>query len=113
MCATMLRDFLETVVMSTTTIRITDDLKARIHNVAKAQGVSAHALIIEAIAEKADCEERRMAFVNSASHRMAGIAQSGETIPWTAMRQYLKARVSNQSVEQPKAGKLVASSGKN
>lgn len=88
-----------------------DDLKARIHNVAKARGLSAHALIIEAIAEKADSGERRMDFMDSANARMAGIARSGETVTWADMRAYLKARVSHQDVERPKARKLVASSG--
>lgn len=97
--------------MSTTTIRMPDDLKARIQNVAKARGLSAHALIIEAIAEKADSSERRMDFMDSASARMAGIARSGETVTWTDMRAYLKARVSDQNVERPEARTFVDSSG--
>lgn len=96
--------------MSTTTIRIPDDLKARVQNVAKARGLSAHALIIEAIAEKADNGERRMDFMDSANARMTEIARSGETVTWTAMRTYLKARISAQGVERPKARKLVVSS---
>lgn len=97
--------------MSTTTIRLPDELKARIHNVAKARGLTAHALILEAIAEKADMGERRMAMVDAANARMARIADSGETIGWQEMRAYLKDRVKRQASPRPSARKIAASRG--
>ena len=99
--------------MSTTTIRIADDLKARTPNLRRARGPSAHALIIEVIAEKADSSKRRMEFMDSANTRMAGIARAGETVHWTDMRANLKARVSEQDVEQLEARRFVGANGNN
>lgn len=97
--------------MSTTTIRMPDELRSRIHNVAQAQGISAHALILEAIAEKADSGERQVAFRDSARSRMSQIADCGETISWTEMRTYLKSRVSGQSVKRPTPRKIKVARG--
>ena len=40
--------------MSTTTIRLPENLKARVARAAERSGTSAHSFILEAIAEKAD-----------------------------------------------------------
>ena len=45
--------------MTTTTIRLPKDLKARIAVAAERAGTTAHNFILEAIVEKADQEERR------------------------------------------------------
>ena len=55
--------------MSTTTIRIPDELKARLSRIAEQEGTSTHGLILEAIAEKADALERRQAFHEEARER--------------------------------------------
>lgn len=92
--------------MSSTTIRMPDELKFRIHHVAKAQGTTAHALILEAIAEKADCAERRLALVDAAKARMSAIAESGETIGWQGIRDHLKARSQGPSSQPPQRERL-------
>ena len=45
--------------MSTTTIRIPDELKARVTAVAEQAGVTTHSFILQAIAEKTQQEELR------------------------------------------------------
>jgi predicted DNA-binding protein len=60
--------------MSTTTIRLPEDLKARIAAAAKRAGKTSHSFILEAIAEKADEAERRSDFHESAKRRYAAIA---------------------------------------
>ena len=45
--------------MSTTTIRLPQDLKARVVAAAKRAGTTPHSFIVQAIAEKADEAERR------------------------------------------------------
>lgn len=77
--------------MSTTTIRISDETKARMHAAAKAMGTSAHALIVEAIEEKADQLDRRAAFVREAEARAALIAADGQTLAWDDVKAYLQA----------------------
>lgn len=92
--------------MSTTTIRLPDDLKARIAAAAKQVGTTTHAFILEAIAEKAEQAERRADFDAVAEARYADIVASGKTIPWQEMRSYLEARVAGKAAKRPAARKL-------
>lgn len=93
--------------MSTTTIRLPDDLKARISAAAKQAGTTTHAFILEAIAEKAEQAERRADFDAVAEARYAGIVATGKTIPWPEMRSYLEARLAGKVTKSPVARKLV------
>lgn len=92
--------------MSTTTIRLPDDLKARVAAAAERAGTTAHSFILEAIAEKADQEERRSDFHDLAEQRYAKIVASGKTIPWDQMRRYLEDRLAGKKVSRPTARKL-------
>ena len=92
--------------MPTTTIRLPDDLKTRIAAAAKRAGTTAHAFILEAIAEKAEQAERRADFDAVAEARYAGIVASGRTIPWQEMRGYLEARMAGKAAKRPAARKL-------
>jgi predicted transcriptional regulator len=85
--------------MSTTTIRLSDELKARVASAAERAGKTTHSFILEAIAEKADLEEQRADFDTEADTRFAKIVSSGKTIPWAEMRQYLEDRVAGK--QQP------------
>jgi len=79
--------------MSTTTIRLPDDLKARVAEAAKRAGTTARGFILEAIAEKVARVERQSDFDAVAEERYAAIVASGKTIPWQVMRGYLEARI--------------------
>jgi predicted transcriptional regulator len=68
--------------MSTTTIRLPEDLKARVAAAAERAGTTAHGFILEAIAEKADQAERRADFHDVAQKRYADLVASGKMIPW-------------------------------
>lgn len=92
--------------MSTTTIRMPDELKARIAEAAKRAGTTSHNFILEAIAEKADLAERRADFDAVAEQRYARIVESGKTIPWDEMRSYLEARIAGKPARRPAARKL-------
>jgi predicted transcriptional regulator len=92
--------------MSTTTIRLPKHLKARIAVAAERAGTTAHSFILEAIAEKADQEERRGDFNDVAEKRYAHIIASGKTIPWQDMRSYLEDRLAGKKVTRPVARKL-------
>ncbi|MEW7000507.1 CopG family transcriptional regulator [Serratia ureilytica] len=76
--------------MSTTTIRIPDELKARVTAVAEQAGVTTHSFILQAIAEKTQQEELRRDFENEAEKRYAKIIATGETVSWKEMRGYLE-----------------------
>ncbi len=92
--------------MSTTTIRLPDELKTRIAAAADRAGTTSHNFILQAIAEKTEQEERRASFHEGANRRFAEIAASGKTIPWEIMRAYLEARASGKKATRPKARKL-------
>ena len=77
--------------MSTTTIRIPDELKARVTAVAEQAGVTSHSFILQAIAEK----------------RYAKIIATGETVSWKEMRGYLENYAAgNTDVVKPPVKKL-------
>ncbi len=92
--------------MSTTTIRLPEELKARVAVAAKRAGTSAHGFILDAIAEKTVQEERRADFDALAEERYARIAASGETVPWQEMRGYLEERIAANAAKRPTARKL-------
>jgi predicted DNA-binding protein len=92
--------------MSTTTIRLPEELKARVALAAKRLGKTAHGFILEAIAEKAEQEGRRADFQNIAEERYAEIVASGKAVPWVDMREYLEARLVGKAVRRPVAKRL-------
>jgi predicted DNA-binding protein len=92
--------------MSTTTIRLPEELRALIAAVAKRAGKTPHSLILEAIAEKADEAERRSDFHELAEKRYAAIAGPGKAIPWSEMRTYLEKRMAGKRPRRPIARKL-------
>ncbi|MBO9856862.1 MULTISPECIES: DNA-binding protein [Xanthomonas] len=78
------------VAMSTTTIRLPDELKARVARAAKDAGTTAHGFIVDAIAEKIDAYERRTAFHAEAQQRWAAIQEGANTLSWADVRQYMQ-----------------------
>ena len=92
--------------MPTTTIRLPEDLKARVAAAAKRAGTTPHGFILDAIAEKAEQAERRADFDAVAEDRYARIVATGETIPWREMRGYLEGRIAGKTERRPAARKL-------
>ena len=92
--------------MSTTTIRLPDDLKARVARAAERAGTTSHSFILDAIAEKAEQEERRSEFDDTADARYAQIVASGKSIPWPEMKRYLEARLAGKKSPRPQTKKL-------
>ena len=91
--------------MSTTTIRLPEDLKARVAQAAEAAGTTSHAFILEAIAEKAELAEQCAAFHALADQRYAQFLESGESIPWEEARTWLKQRLAGKHAKRPLARK--------
>ena len=88
------------------TIRLPDDLKARVARTAERAGTTSHALILDAIAERVDAEERRNDFHETAQQRYAQIVASGEAIAWAEMRTYLEDRIAGKNPPRPASRKL-------
>jgi len=92
--------------MSTTTIRLPEELKARIARVTAHSNQTVHSFILEAIVEKAAQEEQRRDFQDVAEQRYANIVASGKTIPWADMRSYLEDKLAGKATKRPHAEKL-------
>lgn len=92
--------------MTTTTIRLPEELRARIARAAKRAGTTAHNFILMAVAEKADEEERSADFHDTGDMRYANIIASGRTVPWSDMRAYLEARLAGKTRAHPRSKKL-------
>ncbi|NRF66179.1 CopG family transcriptional regulator [Aquincola sp. S2] len=91
--------------MSTTTIRLPDELKVRVAQAAERAGTTPHAFILEAIAEKTHDEEERAAFAATARERFERIVEGGPTVSWSDARRYLEARAAGQAAKRPAARK--------
>lgn len=91
---------------TTTTIRLPEELKARIASAAERAGKTTHSFILEAIVEKAELEEQRADFDAEANARFAEIVKSGKTIPWSEVRHYLEERLIGNQVPRPAAKKI-------
>ena len=90
--------------MSTTTIRLPEELKVRIARAAERAGKTPHSLIVEAIAEKAEMEELRADFDAEADARFHKLLETGKSISWPDMRAHLEERVAGLR-EQPSVAK--------
>ena len=89
--------------MSTTTLRLPDELKARIARLAEKSGKTPHGVMLDAISQKVAEEELRAAFHGEADSRFSEMMESGAGIPWHDMRDYLKTRASGKKAQAPKA----------
>lgn len=92
--------------MTTTTIRMPEDLKSRVAAAAKRSGTTSHSFILAAIAEKTEQENLRADFDALAEDRYARLVASGETIPWDEMRGYLEERITGKAAKRPAVRKL-------
>jgi len=91
--------------MSTTTIRIEDDLKARVAAAAASAGKTTHAFILEAIAQTVEQVELDDEFHRVADERLAKVLATGKTVPWDDAKVYLEARARGERPRKPTAGK--------
>ncbi|MCG5259250.1 ribbon-helix-helix protein, CopG family [Cupriavidus gilardii] len=93
--------------MSTTTIRLSEEMKARIARAAERAGTTPHNFILQAISEKTAQEERRAEFHDEARKRLANIIATGKTIAWEDMRAYMEQRAAGKLPPRPLPRKLV------
>jgi uncharacterized protein (DUF1778 family) len=101
-------------IMSTTSIRIEDDPKARIATAAEHAGKSAHAFIVEAISQKVEQIEAEEELQQLAQERWAKVLQTGKpanrqtgkSIAWDDAKEYLVARAAGRPVVRPSARKM-------
>lgn len=89
--------------MSTTTIRIEDELKERIAAAAQLSGKTAHAFILDAIAQTVEQVEVDAEFDRLADERWTRVLSTGQTVPWDDAKAYLEARARGAKSRKPAA----------
>jgi predicted transcriptional regulator len=89
--------------MTTTTIRIEDDLKLRVAAAAERAGKTAHAFILDAIAQTVEQAELDEAFHRIADERWAKILATGKTIRWDDAKDWIEARSRGERPRKPVA----------
>ena len=94
--------------MPTTTIRIEDELKARVAAAAERAGKSPHAFIVEAIARSVEQAELDEEFRRLAQRRWARVRATGKTVSWDVAATYLEARSRGEDPRRPVASEPAA-----
>ena len=92
--------------MSTTTIRVEDELKRRVNQAAERAGKTAHAFIVEAIAEKVAEDEAAAELERLADERWGRLQETGKTVAWADARSWIEARARGEKARKPVARKL-------
>ena len=83
--------------MSTTSLKLPDELKQRATTAAQELGISTHAFMIGAIRQAADAVEQRSQFIAQAQTARAEMLQSGLGYDANDVRSYLRQRLTNQA----------------
>jgi len=91
--------------VSTTTIRIEEDLKARVSAAAERAGKTTHAFIVEAITQTVEQVELDDEFHRIADERWAKVLSTGKSLPWDEARSYVNARLRGEHPRKPVARK--------
>jgi predicted transcriptional regulator len=89
--------------MTTTTIRIEDELKARVAAAAERAGKTAHAFMLDAIAQTVEQAELDAEVHAVADARWTTIMSNGETVPWDEAKIWLEARSRGEHRNKPAA----------
>jgi predicted transcriptional regulator len=88
-------------------LRIPERVKKRIAKLAKAQDVTPHGFMLEAIREKLETEEARAAFHAEAKRRLERMTKTRAGIPAEEAFEYLKQRAEGARAKQPRPRKIV------
>ena len=91
--------------MTTTTIRIDPSLKERVAAAAQRTGKTAHAFIIDAVAQTVEQIEAEDELHRLVDQRWAKLLESGNSVPWNEAREYLIARTRGEAPAKPAARK--------
>jgi predicted transcriptional regulator len=92
--------------MSTTTIRIEDDLKSRVTVAAERAGKTAHAFILDAIAQTVEQAELDHELHRVAGERWEKLLMTGRSVAWDDAKAYLERRANGEKVKKPSSRRV-------
>ncbi len=86
---------------STTTLKLSDELKSRIATVAQASGKSPHAFMVEELEAQARLAEMRQSFINDALTSATKVDAGGVLDAMEEVHAHILKRTSGKSVKRP------------
>lgn len=89
--------------MTTTSLKLPDELKQRAVAAAQKQGVSPHAFMVHAIEQAASSAERRASFISDAQAAREQMLLAGKGYDADEVHAYLTARIAGKKSAKPKA----------
>lgn len=92
--------------MSTTTIRLPEELRSRVEAVAATKGSSMHAFMLEAIAEVTERLERQQDFLAEGQRRWKKMLKTGEYLSPEDVRAYATALARGENPAEPPLRKM-------
>lgn len=87
---------------ATTTLKLPEELKARIASAAQSSGKSPHAFMLEALEAQARLAEMRQSFIADAVASGAEVDAGGALYAMEEVQAYIVARTSGKAVKRPK-----------
>ena len=89
--------------MTTTSLKLPEDLKKRATSAAHELGVSPHAFMVSAIEQAATATEQRIRFIADAKAAKEEMRQTGKGYDADDVHAFLKAKVTGKRASKPKA----------
>jgi predicted transcriptional regulator len=89
--------------MSTTSLKLPDDLKSRASAAAQQLGISTHAFMLSAIEQAATATEQRARFLEDAEAARNTMIETGKGFDADEVHAHFKARASGKKATKPKA----------
>lgn len=89
--------------MTTTSLKIPEELKRRAVDAARQQGLSPHAFMVNAIEQTVLASEQRASFIAEALAAEQEMLESGLGYAADDVHRYIKARIAGENPELPEA----------
>jgi predicted transcriptional regulator len=87
---------------TTTTLKLTEELKARIATLAEAEGKTPHAYMVEALQEKADRAERRRDYLAAGTAALREYERTGIAYAMEDVERYILGIAAGKKPPRPK-----------
>ncbi len=92
----------EASAVSTTSLKLSPELKKRVAAVAAERGVTAHAFMVEAIEASARAAELRAGFVADAVDARSSLYRTGKGYDAESVHRYIRDRANGKKVRRPR-----------
>lgn len=94
--------------MPTVSVKLAEETKRRLDNLAASQGIKPHALMVRAIESTLSNAEQQQSFVAAALRSRQNTIQTGLVIDGPLFGDYLKARVRGDQAKRPSPQRIDA-----